>query len=103
MDRRVPGAIVARSFRRSHDTSETRMEGGMRVRLFLVSIPIAVLCWAGSPAAKDHSSAGLVQVTPLGSHTGELCRNDRALLFEDPTGLRILYDPGRTVDETDPR
>ena len=75
----------------------------MRVRPFLVSIPIVVLCWAGLPAEKDHSSTGLVQVTALGSHTGELCRNDRALLFEDPTGVRILYDPGRTVDENDPR
>jgi L-ascorbate metabolism protein UlaG (beta-lactamase superfamily) len=46
---------------------------------------------------------GLVKVTPLGSHAGELCRNDRAMLFEDPTGVRVLYDPGRTVDETDPR
>src|SRR5262249_3510059 len=48
-------------------------------------------------------SSALVKVTPLGSHSGELCRNDRALLFEDPTGVRILYDPGRTVDETDGR
>lgn len=38
-----------------------------------------------------------VMITPVGSHTGEFCRNDRALLLEDPTGLRILYDPGRTV------
>ena len=45
----------------------------------------------------------LVRVTPLGSHAGELCRNDRAILFEDPRGVRILYDPGRTVDESDPR
>src|SRR5438067_12039655 len=55
---------------------------------------------APRPAAQG---SGLVKVTPLGSHTGELCRNDRAMLFEDPTGVRILYDPGRTVDETDPR
>lgn len=47
--------------------------------------------------------AGIVKVTPLGTHTGEFCRDDRALVFEDPTGVRILYDPGRTVDETDPR
>jgi len=38
-----------------------------------------------------------VKITPLGSHAGELCFNDRALLFEDPTGVRILYDAGRTV------
>jgi len=75
----------------------------MRVRPLLVSIPILALSWAGLPAAPDHASGGLVHVTPLGSHTGELCRNDRALLFEDPTGLRVLYDPGRTVDENDAR
>jgi len=38
-----------------------------------------------------------VKITPLGSHAGELCDRDRALLFEDPTGLRLLYDAGRTV------
>ena len=75
----------------------------MRVRPFLLAIPIVVLCWIGLAAAPDHSSGGVVHVTPLGSHAGELCRNDRALLFEDPTGLRLLYDPGRTVDENDPR
>ena len=75
----------------------------MRLRAFLVAIPIIVVCWSGLPAAPDHSSGGVVHVTPLGSHAGELCRNDRALLFEDPTGLRLLYDPGRTVDENDPR
>jgi hypothetical protein len=46
---------------------------------------------------------GTVKITPLGSHQGEFCRNDRAILFEDPTGIRILWDPGRTVDENDPR
>jgi len=52
-----------------------------------------------------HTANGqaLVKVTPLGSHSGELCAQDRALLFEDPTGARILYDPGFTTDETDPR
>ena len=33
-----------------------------------------------------------VKITPVGSHTGELCANDRAMIFEDPTGVRILYD-----------
>ena len=43
-------------------------------------------------------------MTPLGSHTGELCQNDRALLFEDPTGVRILYDVGAGVaGGNDPR
>lgn len=47
--------------------------------------------------------SGLVRITPLGSHTGELCVFDRAMLIEDPLGIRILYDPGRTVDDNDPR
>lgn len=38
-----------------------------------------------------------VIITPLGQKTGEFCRADRALLFEDPTGTTVLYDPGRTV------
>jgi L-ascorbate metabolism protein UlaG (beta-lactamase superfamily) len=38
-----------------------------------------------------------VKITPVGSHPGELCANDRATIFEDPTGVRILYDAGHTV------
>ncbi|MEO8936685.1 MAG: hypothetical protein ABI277_09905 [Burkholderiaceae bacterium] len=38
-------------------------------------------------------------VTPLGSHDGEFCALDRALLFEDPDGTRNLYDPCRTVTD----
>ena len=38
-----------------------------------------------------------VKVTPIGQRTGEFCAQDRAILFEDPTGVRLLYDPGNTV------
>jgi L-ascorbate metabolism protein UlaG (beta-lactamase superfamily) len=38
-----------------------------------------------------------VKITPLGSHEAEFCRSDRALIFEDPDGTRILYDAGNTV------
>jgi len=38
-----------------------------------------------------------VKITPLGSHDGEFCSRDRALIFEDPDGTRLLYDAGRTV------
>lgn len=38
-----------------------------------------------------------VKITPLGTHTGELCDRDRATIFEDPTGVRILYDAGQSV------
>jgi L-ascorbate metabolism protein UlaG (beta-lactamase superfamily) len=79
------------------------MEVIMRVRSLVVAAPLLVLLWVGSGTVANGQSSTLVKVTPLGSHTGELCRNDRALLLEDPTGVRILYDPGRTVDEADGR
>lgn len=45
-----------------------------------------------------------VKITPLGSHDGEFCLLDRAMVFEDPDGTRILYDAGRTVrGPDDPR
>lgn len=47
------------------------------------------------------NGANEVTVTPLGSHDGEFCRYDRALLFEDPNGTRILFDAGRTVRGAD--
>jgi len=48
--------------------------------------------------------AQTVKVTPLGSIDGEFCAQDRALVFEDPNGTRILYDPGRSVaGASDPR
>jgi L-ascorbate metabolism protein UlaG (beta-lactamase superfamily) len=42
-----------------------------------------------------------VKITPLGSHAGELCDRDRATIFEDPTGVRILYDAGHSVTGAD--
>jgi len=45
-----------------------------------------------------------VKIIPLGSHDGEFCGRDRALIFEDPNGTRLLYDAGRTVaGPDDPR
>ena len=38
-----------------------------------------------------------VKITPIGSHPGELCANDRAIIFEDPTGVRFLYDAAHNV------
>ena len=43
------------------------------------------------------SASGVVKVTPLGGQDGEFCKQDRAMVFEDPNGTRILYDAGRTV------
>ena len=56
---------------------------------------LAAICAAA--AAAPPALAQNVKVTPLGSHDGEFCPQDRALVFEDPTGTRVLYDPGRTV------
>ncbi len=42
-----------------------------------------------------------VKITPLGGQEGEFCPQDRALVFEDPSGTRVLYDPGRTVAGAD--
>jgi len=42
-----------------------------------------------------------VEITPIGSHAGELCANDRATVFEDPTGVRLLYDPAHNLTAGD--
>jgi len=54
---------------------------------------IAALCILATSSV----FADTLKITPLGSHTGEFCSRDRALLFEDPDGTRLLYDAGRTV------
>ena len=57
-----------------------------------------------APLAALDAGAANVKVTPLGSHDGEFCVLDRALVFEDPDGTRILYDAGFTVrGPEDPR
>jgi L-ascorbate metabolism protein UlaG (beta-lactamase superfamily) len=62
------------------------------------------LAAAAAAFTVQSASAQTVKVTPLGSHDGEFCRNDRAMVFEDPDGTRILYDAGRTVrGGADPR
>jgi len=59
---------------------------------------LATLLAAGAAGAQT------VKITPLGSHDGEFCRFDRAMILEDPDGTRILYDAGRTVaGAEDPR
>lgn len=64
---------------------------------------IALLAAAGALLALP-ALAQTVKVTPLGGVEGEFCILDRALIFEDPNGTRILYDPGFTVaGAEDPR
>lgn len=59
---------------------------------------LLVLLSSGAALAQN------VKITPLGSHDGEFCLLDRAMVLEDPDGTRLLYDPGRTVaGAEDPR
>jgi hypothetical protein len=57
----------------------------------------AALVFAGLALGASGAWAQNVKITPLGSHPGELCDRDRATIFEDPTGVRILYDAGQSV------
>ncbi len=67
------------------------------------SIRIAALAVFAAALAVP-ALAQTVKVTPLGGIDGEFCPQDRALIFEDPNGTRVLYDPGRTVaGASDPR
>lgn len=67
-----------------------------------IALAVAALCagCAGTTTTQS-SGTGTVKVTPLGSHEGEFCALDRALVFEDPDGTRILYDAGFTVRGAD--
>lgn len=67
-----------------------------------LGLAVAAISLAGLAAAPSFAAG--VKVTPLGSHDGEFCRRDRAMVFEDPDGTRILYDAGMTVaGPNDPR
>ena len=68
------------------------------------NVVLQAVVFSLAAGALSAQAAGLVKVTPLGGKTGEFCVMDRALVFEDPNGTRILYDAGRTVaGATDPR
>ncbi len=69
------------------------------MRAFLIPCLVSAGLAVASAAA-----AQTVKITPLGSHEGEFCRYDRAMVLEDPNGTRVLYDAGRTVrGPKDPR
>ena len=59
-------------------------------------LPFALAAGLGLSTAQS-AVVQNVKVMPLGSHSGEFCPLDRALVFEDPDGARILYDAGRTL------
>ncbi len=68
-------------------------------RLSLIASLVALGATLALPAV-----AQTVKITPLGGIDGEFCAQDRALVFEDPDGTRVLYDPGHTVaGGADPR
>jgi len=68
------------------------------------AIYLAILSAGLLGTEMTNAVAANVKVTPLGGQKGEFCRLDRALLFEDPDGTRLLYDPGMTVaGPEDPR
>jgi len=67
-----------------------------RHSLALVAFVMGLAALAAQPAWSAN-----VKITPLGSHAGEFCKFDRAMIFEDPDGTRILYDAGRTVRGAD--
>ncbi len=69
-----------------------------------VVLALAVSCVAALTLGATPALADNVKVTPLGGQDGEFCPQDRAMIFEDPNGTRILYDAGRTVaGPNDPR
>jgi L-ascorbate metabolism protein UlaG (beta-lactamase superfamily) len=70
-----------------------------RINRFLTAVVATGLAVVAAQAAADN-----VRITPLGSHDGEFCRFDRAMILEDPDGTRLLYDAGRSVaGPEDPR
>ena len=70
----------------------------VRTSLFVGAL-LGLMGMAAQPAMSAN-----VKITPLGAIDGEFCALDRAMVFEDPDGTRILYDAGRTVfGANDPR
>jgi L-ascorbate metabolism protein UlaG (beta-lactamase superfamily) len=77
-----------------------------KLHSLLCTAAIAALagCTTAPSAPAAPAGPGVVKVTSLGGFDGEFCAQDRAMVFEDPNGTRVLYDPGRTVmGGSDPR
>jgi L-ascorbate metabolism protein UlaG (beta-lactamase superfamily) len=69
---------------------------------FIQTALTTALMLAGASATSGWAQN--VKITPLGTHAGELCDRDRATIFEDTTGVRLLYDVGQsTMGADDPR
>ena len=67
----------------------------MTAKPLFAIVPLLLVACAMSPAGP--AAGPTVKITPLGTHAGELCNRDRAMIFEDPTGVRVLYDAGASV------
>lgn len=80
------------------DANDNINRGGWTMpRIFLLLSSVVTLALATA----QPGAAANVKITPLGSHDGEFCALDRAMVFEDPDGTRILYDAGFTVRGAD--
>jgi L-ascorbate metabolism protein UlaG (beta-lactamase superfamily) len=80
--------IIIRPDARSTNTNNPHFwRNAMKIACLAIALSLAAF-----PALAQN-----VKITPVGSHPGELCANDRAMIFEDPTGVRILYDPAHNV------
>ena len=69
----------------------------MKGSMFTALIAYLAILLAGSWLWASPAVADTVKITPLGSHDGEFCRFDRAMLFEDPDGIRLEanFVPGK--------
>lgn len=98
---------MARAIHRGHDALVRRLPQGRYTQAVntVKYVPAERLHPGAAKYYKEigllPGSTGVVKITPLGSHDGEFCRYDRALLLEDPDGTRLLYDAGRTVSGPD--
>ena len=73
------------------------MNSKIRKNRLIAVLFAAVLAVPIAGADNPDPARKTVRITPIGQRTGDDCARDRAFLFEDPTGVRILYDPGVTV------
>src|SRR5206468_12927862 len=95
-DRPASSPTALEHFRQDRDTFRRLAFTGGAMKHFTASAIFLAVVAAASAAWSQN-----VKVTPLGSHAGELCVRDRATIFEDPSGVRILYDAGQSVTGAD--
>lgn len=67
----------------------------MRIGTIVSAVLAGFVACAAIPAS---AQSNLVKIIPLGSNSGEFCPFDRAMLLQDPSGVNILIQPGRTVN-----